>query len=112
MAVTLRITEGEPDYYPRIVTEDDPAIEREIEPAIRRKVNAAWQRVESYIRYRWNVRSVEYVVEGPGEWTPDLSPTTITTIETWRNDAWEAVMLRPSAFGGYILDFEGPYRFT
>ncbi len=112
MAVTLRITEGEPDNYPRIVFQDDPTVEMDPEPQIRKTVTAAWQRVESYIAHRWNSRSVVYIAEGPGDWHPNLSPTTITTVEVWRDNAWTTETLDPTPLGGYVLDGEGPYRFT
>lgn len=112
MAVTLRITEGEPDNYPRIVLQDDPTVEMDPEPQIRKIVTAAWQRIESYIAHRWNTRTVEYIAEGPGEWHPKLSPSTISTVEIWRDAAWTAVTLEATPLGGYVLDGEGPYRFT
>lgn len=112
MAVTLRITEGEPDYYPRIVFEDDPSVEMDHEPQIRKVVAAAWQRIEGYIAHRWNERSVEYIVEGPGEWHPPLAPSTISTVELWRDNAWESVTLDPTPLGGYVLDCESFYRFS
>lgn len=112
MAVTLRIDEGEPDTYPRIVIEDDPAIAIDPEPQIRKTVAAAWQRVESYIAHRWNSRSVVYIAEGPGDWRADLSPSTIANVEVWRDNAWVAETLDPAPLGGYGLDSEGPYRFT
>jgi len=112
MAVTLRITEGEPENYPRIVIDDDPTVEMDPEPQIRKIVTAAWQRVETYIAHRWNSRSVEYIAEGPGEWHPKLSPSTISTVEIWRDSAWVAVTLEPTPLGGYVLEGVGPYRFT
>ena len=112
MASTLRITEGEPDYYPRIVRDDDPTIELDPEPEIRKIVTSAWQRVESWIAHRWNERTIEYIVQGDGDWHPNLSPSTIETVEVWRDGAWVAATLDPTPLGGYVLDGEGPYRFT
>ena len=35
-----------------------------------------------------------WIVEGPGEWCPPLSPTTFTNIEVWSSDGeWEATMV-------------------
>ncbi|GJL93393.1 hypothetical protein [Hyphococcus sp.] len=112
MSVTLRITEGEPDNYPQIVFGDDPTVEITPEPKIRKIVTTAWQRIESYIAHRWNTRTVEYIAEGCGEWHPPLSPTTLSTSEIWQGCAWVAVTLEPTPLGGYVLDGEGPYRFT
>lgn len=106
MSATLRITEGEPESYPQ-VTDPIPSTDTPVEKV----VTAAWQRVESYIAHRWNSRSVEYIVEGPGEWQPRLSPTTITTTEVWSGGEWDAVTLDPDPLGGYVLENE-TYRFT
>ncbi len=46
-----------------------------------------------------------------GEWQPPLTPATITTVEIWRDDAWQEITLRPSPYGGYVLP-GGTYRFT
>lgn len=72
---------------------------------------AIWQRIESYTAHRYTSRAVEWVVEGCGEWNPSLAPATISTVETWRADAWEVVALAPSPLGGYCLP-GGTYRFT
>lgn len=107
MATTLRIVEGIPDSYPQVV-EPAPLADSQIEKLA---INA-WQRVEAYIATRWNSRSVEYIAEGPGEWYPKLAPTTISTVEVWRNYQWETTTLNPDPLGGYELPGEGPYRFT
>ncbi len=112
MATTIRITEGEPDNYPRIVLHDDPTVEQDPEPSIRKVVITAWQRVECYISHRWNTRTVEYIVEGEGDWSPDLSPTTISTIEVWRGNTWVTTTLNPTPLGGYTLEGDCTYRLT
>ncbi len=102
MAATLKITEGAPSAYPAISGLDlsDEALA------------AAWQRVEGWIAFRWNERTVECIAEGPGTWRPPLTPSTISTLEIWRDNAWEAITLDPAALGGYSLEAVGPYRFT
>ena len=32
-----------------------------------------WQRIESYVAYRWTPRAVTWIVEGCGEWYPPLA---------------------------------------
>lgn len=70
-----------------------------------------WQRIESWIAWRWSVRNVVYIAEGPGDWRPRLTPVALTTFECWRDDAWEAITLRPSPLGGFVLEATAPYRF-
>jgi hypothetical protein len=70
-----------------------------------------WQRLEAYVAHRWTERAVTWIVEGCGEWRPPLTPATITTVEIWRSEAWEAVTLSPSPSGGYVLP-GGTYRFV
>lgn len=106
MATTLQIIEGEPAAYPQ-VTQPVPAADSDLE----RIAVTAWQRVEAYIAHRWGSRTVQYIVEGPGDWHPRLSPTTIETLEVWCDGAWEAVELDSTPFGGYELNC-GTYRFT
>lgn len=74
--------------------------------------DAIWARIEAYIAHRFASRSVEWIVEGPGEWCPPLTPATITTIETWNGTAWETITVPDSPLGGYWLSGEGPYRFA
>lgn len=71
-----------------------------------------WQRLESYVAYRWSERDVEWIAEGPGHWEPPLAPATVTMAEVWRDDAWEELTLPASPLGGFRLCGEGPYRFT
>jgi hypothetical protein len=73
-----------------------------------------WRRVEEYIAWRWPERTVQWIVEGPGEWHPPLTPATISTVEVWsRAGEWEtATNLCVSPFGGWYLACTGPYRFT
>ena len=110
MAVTFETYEGVPASYPVVVMHDreEGSISEQFE------VDAAvtWQRIEAWIRFRYAVRSVVYLVEGPGAWTSPLTPFSATTVEAWRADAWEATTPRPSPSGGYVFDGDGPYRVT
>jgi hypothetical protein len=99
MAVTIKQTEGAPSSYPVL----SPPIELN---------DIAWQRVEEWIAHRFTARGVTWIVEGPGEWTPPLTPATITTIEIWTGGAWEVITPDASPLGGYWLPGCGPYRFT
>lgn len=104
MADTLRQTEAIPTAYP-----DAPTLST---AATALDADMIWQRIESYIAHRWTSRAVEWVVEGPGDWHPPLTPATITTVEIWQADAWETVTLSPSPVGGYVLPGCGPYKFA
>ncbi len=105
MAVTLKQTEAGPASYPRSPAGLSDAAAA-LEPAL------IWQRLESYVAHRWTARAATWIVEGPGEWVPPLTPATIETAELWTGEAWEAVTLSPSALGGYVLPGCGPYRFA
>jgi hypothetical protein len=71
-----------------------------------------WQRIEAYVAWRWSARTVEWVVDGCGEWVPPLKPATIATTEAWDGTAWVTATLSASPLGGYMLPGDGPYRFT
>jgi hypothetical protein len=73
-----------------------------------------WQRIESYIAWRWSARDVVWIAEGCGEWHAPLAPATIATVEVWscRASEWETAELDPSPLSGYYLRATGPYRFT
>jgi hypothetical protein len=108
MATTLKQTEGTPDDFPDVAPL--PALSTAaaaLDPAM------LWQRIESYIAHRWTARDIVWVVEGPGEWVPPLTPAVIETLEVWSCGAfeWEAVTLDASPLGGYYLPASGPYRF-
>lgn len=102
MTTTLKQTEAVPESYPASGLSPEPD-------------NAAvvWQRLESYISHRWTPRQVVWIVEGPGEWCPPLTPATIATVEVWSGaDEWEDVTTNASPLGGYWLPATGPWRFT
>jgi hypothetical protein len=71
-----------------------------------------WQRLESYIAWRFSERSVTWIAEGPGEWLPPLNPAVVSTVELWADEAWQVTTLSLSPLGGYMLPGCGPYRFT
>lgn len=69
-----------------------------------------WRRIETWIRHRWEPRTVVWRVRGPGEWEPRLSPATVTATKVWRDGAWSDVTLE-AAPGGYVLEDE-TYQIT
>jgi len=58
-----------------------------------------WNRIEDWIRQRWNERTVTWIVEGPGTFEPRLKPATIDTREVWNGDSWESVTLDAAPIG-------------
>ena len=100
MATTIKQTEALPASYPAA-----PA-GLTVDPAM------VWQRIESYIAWRFTSRAVLWVATGPGEWVPPLQPATVTASELWDGAAWQATTPDPSALGGYLLPCESIYRFT
>ena len=104
MAVTLRQVEAIPATYPAVTGLTGAAAA--LDPAM------IWQRIESYIAYRWTTRAVVWTVEGPGEWEPPLTPATIATVEVWESPAWVLAFPVASPLGGYDLACNGPYRIT
>lgn len=101
MAVTIKQTEAIPESYPAVTVSD----------AASPFTDTAWQRLESYIAHRFTARAATWVVEGPGEWCPPLTPATITTAEIWNGAAWETITADPAPLG-LCLTGDGPYRFT
>lgn len=67
-----------------------------------------WQRLESFIAWRFSERSVTWIVQGCGEWAPPLKPATVTTTERWNGSTWETAVLAPGPLG-YCVD-GGTYR--
>lgn len=72
--------------------------------------DAIWQRLESWIAYRYGERSVEWIVQGPGTFVPPLKPYTVDTSERWNGEAWEVTTLTLAPVG-FELD-SGTYRVT
>lgn len=99
MATTLEQIEADPDSYPTT----SPTVVMGI---------IAWQRVESYVAYRYTPRDVTWIVEGPGEWNPPLKPATVSTVEIWNGAGWDDCTPDASPLGGYVLTGCGPYKFT
>ena len=100
-AVTLERVEGAPASYPASGQSPEPDNARIV-----------WQRIESYTAYRWSARAVLWIVEGPGEWVPLLTPFFLDTSYIWQDSAWVAVTLDDSPLGGSCLPGCGPYKFT
>jgi hypothetical protein len=91
MVEVLREDEGAPASYPALpgtFTVD---------------LATVWKRLEGWIAHRWNERTVEWVVAGPGTWKPRLQPATVDSAEAWDGDTWETVTLKPGPLG-YELD--------
>lgn len=103
MTALLAENEDAPDAWP-----DAPAGLSTEAAAI--PPETVWLRIEGWVSTRWAARSVTYLIEGPGEWTPRLSPFTATSAELWTGESWETATLHPSPLGGFMLDAEGPYR--
>lgn len=105
MATTLKITEGAPAAYPTIATG--------LASPTTAFLAAVWQRMESFIGWRWGSRSCTFIVDGPGAWESPLQPVTaVASVEFWNaSDAWEAVTQRSDPLGGYCFD-DGVYRVT
>ncbi|RNC93927.1 MAG: hypothetical protein ED558_13850 [Oricola sp.] len=94
MATTIKQTEAIPASYPNGLGDH------------------VWQRIEAYVAHRWTEREVIWTVEGPGEWSPPLTPATIDTVEVWNGTGWETCTAPDAPLGGFWLAGEGPYRFT
>lgn len=105
MAVTLKQDEAVPASYPATPSGLSTAAAA-LSPVL------IWQRIEAYIGVRWTARAVIWTAEGPGDWTPPLTPATFTAWEKWTGTAWLAYTPDASPYGGYALAEEGPYRFT
>ena len=107
-STTVKQVEAVPTRYPfaspfwnvECAPEDNPPNDWQI-----------WQRIESYIAYRYTPRQVVWTVEGEGDWTPPLAPTIVDTVQKWESGAWVSVSL-PEGPYGYCLPSDGPYRIT
>ena len=99
MATTEHVEESPPENYPTT----SPALENN---------DVAWARIESYIRWRFTPRNIEWYVRGCGYWEPTRKPAVITDVAVWSNRAkeWETTTLDPSPRGGYYIPSTGPWR--
>lgn len=71
-----------------------------------------WGRIEEFIAHRWTERQVIWIIVGPGEFAPDLTPATITASKVWDGVSYIDASLDPSPLGGLDLPGYGPYRIT
>lgn len=71
-----------------------------------------WQRIESYIAYRWTPREVIWTLLGNAgdQFHARLAPMVSFEVHFWR-DQWEAVTLESGPLG-LILPYDGTYRIT
>ncbi len=104
MATTIQQVEAGPETYP-------PLPEGLSVAAAALSSAAIWQRIESYVGFRWTERNVVWVVEGPGDWAPPLMPANVLHVDIWDDLQWDTAELDPTPLGGYRLPKEGPYRF-
>lgn len=104
MATTIQQVEEIPATYP-------PLPEGLSAAAAALNSAAIWQRIESYVGFRWTERNVVWVVEGPGEWCPPLLPATMLHVEIWNDLQWDTAELDPTPLGGYRLPNPVWYRF-
>ncbi|MDT0635049.1 hypothetical protein [Spectribacter hydrogenoxidans] len=93
MVELLSVTEGQPSSYPSLPADVSSEASTAIEAA------TVWQRIEAWIAYRWNERSVTWVVQGPGVWLPPLRPYTVDSAEAWNGQAYESVTLTDAPVG-------------
>lgn len=105
MVTTLKQNESFPASYP-------PAPSGLSANAAALDADMIWQRIESYIAYRWTARTVVWTVDGGGAWSPPLTPAIISTTEVWQDNAWVTVALIASPLEGVQLPGDGPYRIT
>jgi hypothetical protein len=103
MAIIIRAIEDAPEAFP-----DAPsglsAAAAALDPAM------IWRRLEAYLAHRWSEREVIWTVEGPGEWTPPLTPATLETAEYWDGSAYVETALAPGPLGHELEAYT--YRLT
>ncbi|QFT46790.1 hypothetical protein FIU97_09420 [Roseivivax sp. THAF40] len=107
MVEILGKSEAVPSNYPNTPTGLSTGAQA-LEPSM------IWARIEAWISWRWTERELVWVIQGPGDWKPDLAPATVSTVQAWDADSgWaETTGLKASALGGYVLPGVGSYRFT
>jgi len=108
MAETLKQIEAIPATYPTVTPFNrEGYTDADVVP----DADQIWQRIEAYTAHRYTSRQVIWTVEGEGDWTPPLTPATITDAKKWESGAWVAVTL-PDGPYGLCLPSDGPYRIT
>lgn len=118
MASLLSEVENEPesrpalpaDLFGKVTAEGGGDLSELVRMAKLVPVDPLWHRLERYVAFRWGVRSVVWIVEGPGDWCPRLHPAAVTGAEVWQSDGWVATTL-PVGPLGYALEAES-YRVT
>ena len=101
-AEILSETEGEPQTRPSIGGLSPAA--SALAPGL------VWRRLEAWTAWRWGVRPVTWLAEGPGLFLPRIGPATLGQVEEWRDGAWQAVTADPSPLGGVYLPGATAYR--
>jgi hypothetical protein len=104
-ATTIQQVESAPTTYPN-APDNLSVAAKALDPAM------IWQRIETYVAWRWTPRDVMWIVTGRGEWHAPLAPATIATNELWDGAAWGIATPDPSPLGGFLLPGHGPYKFT
>jgi hypothetical protein len=104
MSETLKQIEALPAAYP-----DAPGGLSTAAAAL--DTDVIWQRIEAYTAHRFTTREVVWTVEGEGNWTPPLTPATITASEKWESGAWADLTLVDGPYG-YCFASDGPFRVT
>lgn len=95
--------EGTPLDYPAMPDGLSDAA-KDIAPA------AVWERLESWMSYRYGERTVEWITHGSGIFKPRLKPAELDKIERWTGGDWEEIDPAPSPVGVRVHD--GIHRFT
>lgn len=103
-ARTVKIIEGVPDSYPPIGSGSPPPYDTDLQEAV-------WQRVESWIAWRFAPRDVVFLIEGPGHWDSPLRPFTVDTVEKWNGLDYVETTARAAPIAAFDLD-HGTYRIT
>ncbi|MGJ3230250.1 MAG: hypothetical protein ACFE0P_00455 [Oceanicaulis sp.] len=104
----IKTVEGVPDAYP-----DAPAGLSTEAAAL--DSASIWQRIEQWIAHRYTPRSVTFIfhsLEPKMLWDAPLTPISEASVQRWTGEAWEAVTLAPSPFGGYVTADRGLHQVT
>jgi hypothetical protein len=112
MATVLSEVEATPASYPAVTHWPRPSQAGMDDPDPTVSPALAWRRIEEWTAHRWSARTVAWIVEGPGDFTPRLVPFALSTFEAWGDAVgWAAATPAPTPLGGYRLDC-GTYRIT